>query len=84
VVEKAEENGKPSEFGCWINEPEVIRFQAVRLEMNSLRRKRDDIIRQSINEPGTRPVLVSAFGSPGFVAAGLQNLINDWRFLNRS
>ena len=44
---------KTRQFCSWITYTERLVFQEVRLEMNSLRVKKDDIIRRLINEPAS-------------------------------
>jgi hypothetical protein len=44
------EIGKTRRFWAWITEPEMVVFRGVRLGINSLGAKKDDIIRQLINE----------------------------------
>jgi hypothetical protein len=73
---------KPREFAGWINEPELISFLTVRLEMNSSKRE-DAVTRQSINEASSYLGRVPAVASQGFAAARLENSLNDWQFLNQ-
>lgn len=70
------------QFCYWITEPEMVSFEGVRLEMNSLRVKKDDVIRPLSNEPAAPPKVASALGLQGLAAGRVAAWIRDWQSLN--